>query len=93
MPNMAQCADKFSVIRSMHSYSPTHGMGDHHLMSGNKWSSSAGAAWLWSDADLAAGASRKAVATLRSGRRFDEHQLRGGLAWAGISAGPMTRFW
>jgi len=40
MPNMAQCADKFSVIRSMHSYSPTHGMGDHHLMSGNKWSSS-----------------------------------------------------
>lgn len=39
MPNMAACADKFSVIRSMHSYSPTHGMGDHHLMSGNKWSS------------------------------------------------------
>lgn len=39
MPNMAACSDKFSVIRSMHSYSPTHGMGDHHLMSGNKWSS------------------------------------------------------
>ena len=39
MPNMAACADKFSVIRSMHSYSPTHGMGDHHLMSGRKWSS------------------------------------------------------
>lgn len=40
MPNMAACSDKFSVIRSMHSYSPTHGRGDHHLMSGNKWSSS-----------------------------------------------------
>ena len=40
MPNMAQCADKFSVIRSMYSYSPTHGMGDHHLMSGNRYSSS-----------------------------------------------------
>jgi len=39
MPNMAACSDKFSVIRSMHSYSPTHGRGDHHLMSGNKWSS------------------------------------------------------
>jgi hypothetical protein len=37
MPNMAACADKFSVIRSMHSYSPTHGMGDFHLMSGNRW--------------------------------------------------------
>ena len=36
MPNMAKCADKFSVIRSMHSYSGTHGLGDHHLMSGNK---------------------------------------------------------
>jgi len=36
MPNMAACADKFSVIRSMHSYSPTHGKGDHHLMSGNR---------------------------------------------------------
>jgi hypothetical protein len=40
MPNMAKCADKFSLIRSMHSYSPTHGRGDHHLMSGNRWSSS-----------------------------------------------------
>jgi hypothetical protein len=39
MPNMAKCADKFSLIRSMHSYSPTHGMGDHHLMSGNKYTS------------------------------------------------------
>ena len=37
MPNMAKCADKFSLIRSMHSYSPTHGKGDHHLMSGNKY--------------------------------------------------------
>jgi hypothetical protein len=40
MPHMAESADKFSVIRSMHSYSPTHGKGDHHLMSGNRWSSS-----------------------------------------------------
>ena len=37
MPNLAGCADKFSVIRSMHSYSPTHGLGDFHLMSGNRW--------------------------------------------------------
>ncbi|MBP88384.1 MAG: hypothetical protein CMJ64_16995 [Planctomycetaceae bacterium] len=36
MPDMAACADKFSVIRSMHSYSPTHGLGDFHLMSGNR---------------------------------------------------------
>lgn len=36
MPNMAGCADKFSLIRSMHSYSPTHGQGDFHLMSGNR---------------------------------------------------------
>jgi len=36
MPNMAACADKFSVIRSMYSYSPTHGKGDFHLMSGNR---------------------------------------------------------
>lgn len=39
MPNMASCADMFSVIRSMHSYTPAHGLGDHHLMSGNRWSS------------------------------------------------------
>ena len=38
MPNMAACSDKFSIIRSMHSYSPTHGQGDFHLMSGNKLS-------------------------------------------------------
>jgi hypothetical protein len=36
MPNLANCADKFSLIRSMHSYSPTHGQGDFHLMSGNR---------------------------------------------------------
>lgn len=36
MPHLADCADKFSLIRSMHSYSPTHGQGDFHLMSGNK---------------------------------------------------------
>lgn len=36
MPNLADCADKFSLIRSMHSYSPTHGQGDFHLMSGNR---------------------------------------------------------
>ncbi|MBC8290295.1 MAG: DUF1501 domain-containing protein, partial [Planctomycetes bacterium] len=39
MPNMAKCADRFSLIRSTHSYSPTHGKGDHHLMSGNKYTS------------------------------------------------------
>ena len=37
MPNMAKCADKFSIIRSMHSYTGSHGQGDHHLMSGNRW--------------------------------------------------------
>ncbi|MDP7246977.1 MAG: DUF1501 domain-containing protein, partial [Planctomycetota bacterium] len=36
MPNMAKCADKFTLIRSMHSYSGSHGQGDHHLMSGNR---------------------------------------------------------
>lgn len=36
MPHLATCTDKFSLIRSMHSYSPTHGQGDFHLMSGNK---------------------------------------------------------
>jgi len=36
MPNLARCADKLSLIRSMHSYSPTHGRGDFHLMSGNR---------------------------------------------------------
>jgi len=39
MPNMAKCADKFSIIRSMHSYSGSHGQGDHHLMSGNRLTS------------------------------------------------------
>ena len=37
MPNLAKCADQFSLIRSMYSYSPTHGKGDWHLMSGNKY--------------------------------------------------------
>ena len=36
MPRMAACAGKFSIIRSMHSYSSTHGEGDFHLMSGNR---------------------------------------------------------
>jgi len=40
MPHMADCAEKFSVIRSMHSYSPTHGQGDFHLMSGNRLTNS-----------------------------------------------------
>jgi hypothetical protein len=40
MPHMADCADRFSVIRSMHSYSPTHGQGDFHLMSGNRLTNS-----------------------------------------------------
>jgi len=40
MPNMAKCADKFSIIRSMHSYSGTHGMGDHHLMTGHRYNRS-----------------------------------------------------
>ncbi|MEL0095306.1 MAG: DUF1501 domain-containing protein [Planctomycetaceae bacterium] len=37
MPNMAKCVDKFSVIRSMHSYTASHGKGDHHLLSGRKF--------------------------------------------------------
>ena len=36
MPHLAGCTDKFSMIRSMHSYSSTHGQGDFHLMSGNR---------------------------------------------------------
>ena len=30
MPNLAKCNDKFSLIRSMVSYSASHGKGDHH---------------------------------------------------------------
>ena len=37
MPNMAKCNDKFSLIRSMVSYSASHGKGDHHLLSGRKY--------------------------------------------------------
>ncbi|MCP4169946.1 MAG: DUF1501 domain-containing protein [Fuerstiella sp.] len=38
MPNLAKCNDKFSLIRSMHSYTSSHGMGDHHLLSGRRYS-------------------------------------------------------
>ncbi len=38
MPNLAKCNDKFSLIRSMHSYTASHGMGDHHLLSGRRYS-------------------------------------------------------
>ena len=38
MPRLAACNDKFSLIRSMHSYSASHGKGDHHLLSGGKLS-------------------------------------------------------
>ena len=37
MPNLAKCNDKFSLIRSMHSYTASHGKGDHHLLSGGKY--------------------------------------------------------
>ncbi|MBA63437.1 MAG: hypothetical protein CMJ76_13850 [Planctomycetaceae bacterium] len=37
MPNMASSIDKFSLIRSMYSYSASHGKGDHHLLSGRKY--------------------------------------------------------
>lgn len=37
MPNLAKCNDKFSLIRSMHSYTASHGMGDHHLLSGRRY--------------------------------------------------------
>ena len=35
LPKLSQCADKFSLIRSMHSYSSEHGQGDVHIMSGS----------------------------------------------------------
>ena len=38
MPKLAACNDKFSLIRSMHSYTASHGMGDHHLLSGRRYS-------------------------------------------------------
>ena len=34
MPHMATCADKFSIVRSMHCYSNAHGQSDLNLMSG-----------------------------------------------------------
>ena len=35
LTKMSQCADKFSLIRSMHSYSSEHGQGDFHMMCGS----------------------------------------------------------
>lgn len=35
LPKLGQCADKFSLIRSMHSYSSEHGEGDVHIMCGS----------------------------------------------------------
>ncbi len=37
MPNLASSVDKFSLIRSMFSYTASHGKGDHHLLSGRKY--------------------------------------------------------
>lgn len=34
LPNLSQCADKFSIIRSMQSYTSKHGEGDVHIMCG-----------------------------------------------------------
>lgn len=35
LPKLRNCADKFSLIRSMHSYSSEHGEGDVHIMCGS----------------------------------------------------------
>ena len=35
LPKLSNCADKFSLIRSMHSYSSMHGEGDVHMMCGS----------------------------------------------------------
>jgi len=35
LPQLSRCADKFSLIRSMHSYSSEHGQGDVHIMCGS----------------------------------------------------------
>jgi uncharacterized protein (DUF1501 family) len=35
LPRLGQCTDKFSLIRSMHSYTTKHGEGDVHIMSGS----------------------------------------------------------
>ena len=36
LPLLSKCADKFSLIRSMQSYTSKHGEGDVHIMSGSK---------------------------------------------------------
>ncbi|MFT5525717.1 MAG: hypothetical protein ACI9G1_000923 [Pirellulaceae bacterium] len=36
LPKLAQCADKFSLIRSMQSYTSKHGEGDVHIMCGSE---------------------------------------------------------
>lgn len=35
LPRLSACSDKFSLIRSMHSYTSKHGEGDVHIMSGS----------------------------------------------------------
>lgn len=35
LPKLSTCADKFSLIRSMHSYTSKHGEGDVHIMCGS----------------------------------------------------------
>ncbi|MSR80356.1 MAG: DUF1501 domain-containing protein [Gemmataceae bacterium] len=35
LPKLSTCADKFSLIRSMHSYTSMHGEGDVHIMCGS----------------------------------------------------------
>ena len=35
LPKLSKCADKFSLIRSMYSYSSEHGQGDVHIMCGS----------------------------------------------------------
>ncbi len=35
LPKLSKCVDKFSLIRSMHSYSSEHGQGDVHIMCGS----------------------------------------------------------
>ncbi|MBC8289089.1 MAG: DUF1501 domain-containing protein [Planctomycetes bacterium] len=36
LPKLGQCAEKFSLIRSMHSYTSKHGEGDVHIMCGSE---------------------------------------------------------
>jgi hypothetical protein len=36
LPRLSQCADKFSMIRSMYSYTSKHGEGDVHIMCGSE---------------------------------------------------------